>query len=228
MIRTRRIHIIILSIIIYLILNYLYSNTFLNKDTTNIYVLNKDVKRGDKLSLDMLDMVVIKNSKISETEYFEFSHNDNYIIQDNYFKGQVLLNPMIINSEEYEIVENKKERVSIKLQESSDAASYKLCKGSIINLYFSAKKSQFDNIFNLYLNNSIVSSNNSEGYITIMVLKEIKVINVYDKYGNELKNTKIKGENNIIDTITIEVENLDAIKINNLINYGKFSVSVLS
>lgn len=229
--RNLKIYFILLSIIIYFTLNYIYNNFISGNDTVEIYVLNKDVKRGDILSKDIFEKVSInKNNQDNVLEYSNINLNDKerYFLNDNYLKGQVILKSMIETSKEYQMVENSKERVSIKIQDSSDAVSFNLNKGNIINIYFTAKKSQFDNLLSMYTSDSIVSSNNSESYITILILKNIRVVNIYDKNGNELKNTNIKSDGSVIDTITVEVANIDSIMINNLKNYGRFSISLLN
>ena len=59
------------------------------------------------------------------------------------------------------------------------------------------------------------------GYVTIRLLENAKIINCYDKYG------EIVTTNGSTQTILLEVSKEESIKINNLKNCGKFSVSII-
>ncbi len=56
---------------------------------------------------------------------------------------------------------------------------------------------------------------------------DIKVINLFDKYGNIIEDDiSKKGESNKIDTVMFELDKDLVMNINNLKNYGEFCITV--
>lgn len=214
----RNIYIVIISIIIYFALTLCYEK-FIQKDTFKyVYCLTKNVSRGDKVLESDLVKVKIYNNSIDK--YLSVYTVGRYY-KDDYIDGTIILNNMILNEEEYTKARVNKEIISLKLNSAEDAASYQIEKGSIINIFYSAKLSEIENIFNNINKSSIVSNNLDSGYVTLQLLEKVEILNCFDKYGNIAK----KG--NTVETILIEVGKEESIKINNLKNYGKFTVSII-
>ena len=117
--------------------------------------------------------------------------------------------------------------MSIKIKNSEDCNSYNICKNSIVNIYYTGK---FDLANELLkdLNTKNVISGGNPGYITTELIKNVKIINVYDKYGHEINISNLQNNNEIIvDTIMISTNSQMAMKIYNLSRYGEFSLSAL-
>lgn len=214
----KKIIVIILSIIIYFVLNNFY-NIFIIKDKLSFaYILNEDVIKGETVNLNSLKKVKISESK----EYLQII-DENMIFNKNYCKDTIISNDMFISKDEYKKLNNGKEIVSIKLNFSQDAASYQISKGNTINIYCSAKMIEVTNIIKNINSDNILSNDLESGYITFKLFENIQIIDCYNKSGS--KTSKSNGE--IIETILFEVSSEDSIKLNNLKNYANFSVSII-
>jgi hypothetical protein len=214
----RNIYIVVISIIIYFLLSFIYSKYIQKSEFSYIYYLAKDVLRGDKIL--QTDLLKTKISADISNNYLDSYPEDGYY-KDAYPKGTIVLNSTILNNDEYIKTKLDNEVISIKLNFAADAASYQIEKNNIVNIFYSAKLSEFENIYNDMDNAGIVSNDSKNGYVTIKLLENVKIINCYDKYGN------VTEKGNVIDTILIEVSNGECTRINNLKNYGEFSVSIV-
>ena len=165
---------------------------------------------------------------INEYSSLDLNSVNGKVLKCKLSKGQILTEDMFIKKEEYISSDNEKEIISIKVSNSDDIASFQVFSGSYINIYYTGKSAQVQNILNQVDGESISSSSQIEGYTTIKLLNEIEVLDVFDKYGNNLdKKTSAKNDSSIIDTIMLEVDKSKAMTINNLKNYGEFSVSIV-
>lgn len=214
----RNIYIIILSIIIYFIVSFFYENIVIREDLKYVYILDKNVHRGD-LVLES-DFKKVKISEQQSDRYLTETTTRKYY-NDDYPAGYLVLKEMVILSDEYIKTDLDKEILSIKLDLSEDAASYQLGKGSIVNIFYSAKSSDVSEIINSINKETVASNKLNNGYITIKLLDKVKIKNCYDKFG------KVVTSPNVIETILVEVSKEESIKINNLKNYGKFSLSII-
>lgn len=214
----RNIYVVIIAITIYFSLTFIYNKFILKDEYDYVYSLLKNVSRGDKVLES--DLVKIKISSNVSDKYLSVYTEDKYYKGD-YLEGSIILNNMILHGDEYVKSKENTEVISIKLNFAEDAASYQIEKGSIINVFYSAKLAEIQNIFN-NINKSSVSSNDLEnGYVTLKLLEEVKIVNSFDKYGS------ISKKGSAVETILIEVSKDESIKINNLKNYGKFSISII-
>ena len=59
------------------------------------------------------------------------------------------------------------------------------------------------------------------------MLENVKIIDVFDKYGNKVNKKKENIDKLDVYSIMIEVEKEMITRINNLKNYGKFSLSII-
>ncbi len=214
----RNIYIVILAIVIYFVLTLCYKKFILKDECNYVYFLVKNVSRGDKVLESDLTKLKISNNTINEylTEYLQ----DGYF-KDDYLEGSIVLKRMLIPRDEYIKANLDNEILSLKLNSAEDAVSYQIDKGSVINIFYSAKFAEVENILNNIDNVSIISNNLNSGYVTIKLLEKVEILNCFDKYGNVIE----KG--NAFENILIQVSKEDSIKINNLKNYGKFSVSII-
>lgn len=220
----RNLYIIIIAIIIYFVLIFCYNKFILKDDYSYFYVLSKDVLRGEKiLNSHFIKVKILNNNfntNMNKNKYLSDDKVDGYY-NDDYYQGSIMLNKMVILSNNYLNAKQDNEIVSIKLNFSEDAGSYQLKKGSIVNIFYSAKLSEIESLYNNINKESILSNNLKSGFVTIKLLEKVKIINCYDKYGN------IPEKGNVIETILVEVSKEDSIKIFNLKNSGKFTISVL-
>lgn len=214
----RNICIIVISIFLYFILSVFYKNFVLNNDYKYVFLLSRNVSRGDMVLES--DFIKVKVSGYSSDKYFT-EYTDNKYYKDDYLEGCIILKEMVMASEEYIKVDLNNELVSIKLNFAEDAASYQIEKGSIVNVFYSAKLSDISEIINNINKETIISNKLENGYVTIRLLNNIKIKNCYDKFG------KVATNSSVIETIILEISKDDSIRINNMKNYGKFSVSII-
>jgi hypothetical protein len=214
----RNIYIFIIAIIIYFILIFIYKKITVNNNCTFVYSLIKDVSKGDKILES--DLKIIKIFDDSNEKYMSL-YNEENCYKNDYCHGTIMLKNMVISNEENLKAKVNNEIISIKLNLPEDSASYQIEKDSIVNIFYSAKLSDVENMFKTLNKSSVMSNDFENAYVTIKLLENIKIINCFDKLGNIIK----KG--NCIETILVEVSKEESIKISNLKNYGKFSISII-
>ena len=101
-------------------------------------------------------------------------------------------------------------------------------KGSIVNIYYTGKLKQSENIIS-NTQESVISNSLSDGYISTQLLENVKVIATLDKEGNEVNvnENKLATSKNIA-SVLIQTDKINVLKINNLKKYGSFSLSIVS
>lgn len=214
----KNIYIVFIAIAIYFVLSLCYKKFILKDEFEYIYILNKNVYRGDLVLEE--DLIKVKISGDYEYKYVSEYSSDKYYT-DDYFKGCILLDEMLMLDEEYIKSNANSEIISIKLNLAEYAASYQIGKGSIVNIFYSARFSDVSDIVSTADKLTVNSNSQGNGHVTVRLLEKVKIINCYDKYG------KIVTTNAAIETILLEVSKDESIKINNLKNCGKFSVSII-
>lgn len=215
----RNIAILVLSIIIYLLILYLKS-CIITESKIEVYVLNKDINRGEEiLDTDFNKMVV--NSKDLN---FEFVDNvENLSAKIDLTKGKILCKEDVIKKEEYQALEDeKKERIIIELDDIDSKVQKDIAKSSVINIYYTGRSSQVDNLVSSKNFKKLKSSSIADGYTTVALLNSIKVVEVYNKNGEVISESSL---NQATYAIAIEVEEEMAMLIQNLKKYGKFNVT---
>lgn len=214
----RNMYVVIIAIVIYFTLSFIYNNFITKDDFKYVYLLDKKVSRGDMvLESDFVKMKILGD--YSNKYLSEFTSDKVY--SDDYMPGYIISNEMLISNEEYIQIDSNKELVSIKFDFSEDAASYQVEKGSVVNIFYSAKLFDVSEIINSINKENIISNKLDNSYVTVKLLEKAKIKNCYDKFG------KVAINSGVIETVLIEVSKEDSIMINNLKNYGKFSISII-
>lgn len=227
--KLKTVYILLISIVIYFALVYIYNNFIQSQKVHNIYVLNKSVKRGEILTEDMLES--IKTSSVQDNIYFSdissiLKSQNSLVIDNEYNKGQIVYKSMLVDRQDYLKADNNMQIISIKVNASQDFVSYQIEKGSIVSIYYTGKISQAMEILNSTNKPLIMSKSITDGYASINIFEEIKILNVYDKYGNEILRSDTKNESTMIDTVTIQIDKNAANMLNNLKKYGDFSFTI--
>lgn len=175
----KQIYIIILSIIIYFILMIINNKVILKSDYAIGYIVTQDIKRGEVIGKEKIS--VIKVSKEGKNNSINFCNSPIEKISNcDLNSGQIILDDMVIDKKDYIMPSEDREIISIKLESSEDAASYQITRGSIVNIYYTAKTSQITDILNRS-NLESICTNGVDGYSTIKLLENIKVIDIYNK-----------------------------------------------
>lgn len=219
--------ILIISTILYIVLSAIYNNVVVKSKEQVVYVLKEDITKGEKINIDKLQKITLKNNELDESYNINLVNLANTVANINLYSEQILTNTVLIDENKYIKSDNKEEIVSIKLKTSEDSISYNISKDSLVNIYYTGKTDNANKILE-NVNDINVISGGEPGYISVKLFSNIKVIGVYDKYGNEI-NVNDKRENNevVIDTILISTDSKMAMTIYNLQKYGEFSLSLI-
>ncbi len=224
----RNIYLLILTIIIYFSFNYVYTKIFNKNNFLEVYVISKQLSRGEVITNDNMEIIKIENND-GNKNYITKEEIGNIVSKDTYEKGQIFFKNMAIPVDEYKAIENNSEIISITLDKLDDNVSNQIDKGSIINIYYTGKTSQVKSILNNVNSSSIISDSQNESYLTFLMLENCKVLDICDSNGNEiLKNNTTKSNYSLkINTVILETTRENALIINNIKVYGEFSASIV-
>ena len=219
--------ILIISIIIFFVLTYVY-NSILNKDEyVEVFVLNETVIEGERIDEGKISKIKI----LTDINKFDFIRSDkelkNMVANNTIYKGSIILKSNLIDEDEYKNNKNL-EYVSIKVSSSDSSASYQVLPGSLINIYYSGKTDQINDLISSFNKTfSYISSGMQESYMTVNLLENMYVIDTFNKSGISLNDKEKLSGDVLIDTIMIKVDKDTALLINNLKKYGEFSFSII-
>ncbi|MDO4282685.1 MAG: hypothetical protein Q4D02_03535 [Clostridia bacterium] len=188
--------ILLFSIFLFLILCFIYNKLMLNSKC--VFVLKKDISKGEKLSYDNIQKVIIKN--FNQEELIEpYSSVAAFDLK----KGQILSNEMISKDE----VPILSEQIIIPV--SNNVKGMK--KGDFVNVYMTTQK---ENIENIKGNHYVSLTNKQNDTITVKIIENKKILEIYQDEDN-------KGY------IIIEVEKNIALLIENVKSMSSFSLSIM-
>lgn len=225
----KRLIILVSSVFIYIIIIFIYNK--INASNYNeAFVLKNDVLRGQTLKESDFKQIKLKeNDIITNLGIFITDKIENYVPRKDLSKGCILLKEDVIEKNEYNKSAEDTEIISIKISNPEDIVSYQIEKNSIVNLYYTGKLKLAKGILEDIDLPSIATKNSNidSEYVTIKLIENIKVIDLFDKYGNVIeRGNYVKNEASKIDTIMFELKKDLVIKINNLKKYGEFSISI--
>lgn len=216
----KRIIVICFALILYFSLVFI-KNKMTNLNITQVYVLNKEKERGEKINIEDVNKINVNKSSFN----FDSVENvDDIVAKETLKCGQILNKEQIVKESEFiQVSSQDKERIIIKLSDLDTNSSSIFEKNSVVNIYYTGRTSQLENVIKDIQTIMIKSSSISDGYTTIALLKNVIIINIYDNNGKKIQE---KNSSNIIDSIEIEVDSNMAAIIENLKNYGKFSITI--
>lgn len=216
--------ILIIAIFIYFIITYIYFNFITKGNIENVIVIKEDLCRGQKIEEKSYIQVSIRSGNINNVASVDDISSK--VLNCDLKRGQILLKDYCINAEEYISSTNLKEIICLNIENSDDFVSYQVAKDSTVNVYYTGKTELATSIAE-EINVSNVKSNDNTGYISFKLLENVKIIDVFDKYGNKVDKKKENMDKIDVYSIMIEVEKEMITRINNLKNYGKFSLSII-
>ena len=197
-----------ISLVLVIIIRVLFNGFFSTNEET-IYVLTKDIYKGEKITKEDVKSITVVNQN-----YLKNSINVDYVdkvAKENLQIGKILENTDMINKEEIKESEKQYEYVSIEIKDISDSVAYQLNKGDNINVYYTSK--------------DILSETNLKTVIkdnkTIKILENKKIIGLYDTSGRET----IKG--NTYNAIMLRVTAEEAMILSNIKEEGYFNISLV-
>lgn len=192
-------------------------NNYLDKPKTTIYALKDVVLEGEEITLDMIEKVYIDNI------------DDSFIITDineikakvalkKIEKGKLLSKEDLIEKSKYNY-DGDKFYVTIPINNYENAMAFQITKGDVINLYFTAKASNTEEVLKGY--EKVFSSKESEAMLTAKVIEKICIEGTYNEDGIQTK----KGE--VFNQILIKADAQTAIKLSNLKGQGVFDICLV-
>lgn len=198
----------VISLCIVLLFQFVF-NSFFKSDNETIYVLTKDIYKGERITNEDLKSITV-SSNVDMKDSFDIDYT-NKVAKENLSKGQVLSKDNITDKEELDETDEKYEYVSIEIKSISQAMAYQLKKGDNINVYFTSK--------------DIISESSSQGIVkntkTIKILEKKKIIGLYDSSGNEVI------DNDVYNAIVLRVTSEEAVNISNIKEEGNFNISLV-
>lgn len=219
-----------ISVVLYGLFSYIY-NMYIKEPYQSIYVLNKDLAKNE----------VIKEEYLEEIKTISFPNMKEYISKDEIIKekgnivtaystrfGQVLTKNIIARKDEELAKIEGYEYISLDIKSSGAAVSYKAKKGSIVNVYYTAKSKAVAEV--LASKEKIYSSNNVDSDVTCRLLENIEIIEVYDTKmasGSGAQNGSASSIKTF-DTIVVRVNAKDALIVSNLKEQGEFNLTMVS
>ncbi len=163
---------------------------------------------------------IIANSKIVQS----YDEIKDLFLKDGLYKGQIILRDQLDTAENLMIynAESGKEKISIKIKEPENGASFILKKGSLINVYATIND-EYANYGILEGKDKISVGENDRGYSTFKILSESKVLGTFNENGEEVESSSEKN----IDTVLLNVTSGDALLINLVRDIASFNVTEL-
>lgn len=221
-----------LSIVIFLVLMYVYQNVINEDNLVSTYIAISDIKRGEKPSTKNLKKIYIdfKDYKENANNYLKnLEDKENFVFNSDVKCGNIILETSLIKENEY-IVDSDYEYISLKVENSEDSSSYNIKKGSHINVYCTAKTDQLEDIISFYSDKNFdtFTSGVKESYTTVNILKDVEVVDSYNKFGISMVNVDDLGADTVIDTVMIKLKKEEGIKLNNIKKYGKISLTLIA
>ena len=200
-----------ISLILLIIFNVVYSKFKKGKEI-KAYVVTKSIATGENINDENTTRVTIILDKPNEN--IHNSLNENEYAQKALSVGQILTVDLIDNKSKES--DKEYENISLPITSADDAASYKLKKGSIVNVYYTAKYSNVSEVLKSS-DKLVYSSKSLDGVVTAKLYENIEVISLTDSAG--------QGES-IYTQIQIRVKKSEIARLVCLKQFGTFTLTL--
>lgn len=202
-----------ISLALLIVFNIVYKS-IKKEDTVNVYLLKENLVKGELIEKDKLVQTTIAKGKL----------DDNSIVTDYSQKlyakydlkvGQILIQDLV---EKLEMEEDTGyEYVSIPIETPHDALGYAINKGSIINVYYTAKLVDVSDL----LTNITGQVYSAKGENMVTTAKLFDNIGVVQKVNNS------GIDDTVFSQIIIRVKKEDVSKLICLKQFGTFTLSLI-
>ena len=157
------------------------------------------------------------------------SGKENFVFNNDIKCGNIISEKTLIKENEY-TVDSDYEYISLKVENSEDSSSYNIKKGNHINVYCTAKTDQLEDIINFYSDKKfdIFTSGAKESYTTVNILKDVEVVDSYNKFGVSMGDIDKLGTDTVVDTVMIKLKKEEGIRLSNIKKYGKISLTLIA
>lgn len=219
--------ILICSIIIYMILTYIYNNLINNQEYITCYIATSDISKGDIVDMQKFRTVKISGIGVNNSNFFSELNSDNKVFARDVSAGDLIKKEYVVDKNKYADEGIEYEYISIRLEGAEHSVSYTVKKGSNINIYYTSKTAKISDMLQSYESiSNLENSGFGEAYTTIRFLSNIKIVDALNSGGRSTSEPDVNSVDNLVDTIVIKVTKDVAMKINNLKNYGTFSCTI--
>lgn len=216
---------IVLTIILFGISTYMQRKLINYEPETKCYVAKSDIERYEKVEDDMLKEVSIPMNLVMNMKIVQsIDEIEGKYAESKIYAGQILVKNQIGTKEELSIFEGEKgkEKIAIKIKSAENGVSYRIKERSLVNVYATLRTEYTNNVFADKARQYI--GNDDDGYCTIKILENARVIGVFDNNGLQVND---KTEELIPDTIMLSVSYDEARDINLIRDLASFNVTEL-
>lgn len=204
---------LIISLAILLIFNSIYSS-FTKTEKLTAWMLIQDVVCGEKITSDKLKKVEILDEFLKDNLVYDMP--DTLFATTSLKQGQILTT--LVTSTSY--LEDSKDFVYIALPitTTDDAMAYRIKKGSMVDIYYTAKLKNVNEVLS-EKQNATYSSTDGETLITVKLYSDIEVVEVTDNTGTS---------NDIFSQVILRVKSIDATRLISLKQFGTFTIVLVN
>lgn len=206
---------ILLSLCISLVLVIIFNVIYLklkNEEEIDVLVVTKSISTGESITLENTQKIRIKADEIVGSFVSELNENmySNCVLKI----GQILTQDLLedsksLNNDEYE-------NVTLPVTSADDAAAYKLKKGSKVNIYYTAKYSDVNEVI-AGAENFQYSSNSQDNIITLKLYEDMEIIDLTDSVGQT---------SSMYTEVQIRVKKQDVTRLVCLKQLGTFTLTI--
>lgn len=200
-----------ISLLLFIIFNVIYLK--LKKDEEiDVFVVTKSISTGESITTENTQKVRIKTDRITG----DFVNNLTGINYSNCALkvGQILTEELLENAEV--TASDEYENITLPVTSADDAASYKLKKGSKVNIYYTAKYSDVSEAV-AGAENLQYSSDLQDNIVTLKLYEDIEVIDLTDSVGQA---------SSMYTEIQIRVKKQDVTRLICLKQLGTFTLTI--
>lgn len=200
-----------ISLILLIVFNVIYSKLKTKKEI-KAYIVTKNIATGENINEENTAYITIIQDKPNDNVLKNLDKNQ--YAKTSLNVGQILVSDLVDSDKK--VNDGKYENISLPITSADDAASYKLKKGSKVNIYYTAKHSNVSEALKS-TNELVYSSKSIEGVVTTKLYENIEVISLADSTGQG---------SNMYTQIQIRVEKSEIPKLVCLKQFGTFTLTM--
>lgn len=200
-----------ISLILLIVFNVIYSKLKTKKEI-KAYIVTKNIATGESINEENTSCITIIQDKPNDNVLKNLDKNQ--YAKTSLNVGQILISDLVDSDKK--VNDGKYENISLPITSADDAASYKLKKGSKVNIYYTAKYSNVSEALKS-TNELVYSSKSIEGVVTTKLYENIEVISLADSTGQG---------SNMYTQIQIRVEKSEIPKLVCLKQFGTFTLTM--
>lgn len=208
------------ALIILLMITYLI-NSNENSEYINVAMVSEDINEGEELSHSNIKWIKISLPKSNlDNKYITESNISNYngyILNKSLVQDELVLKEFLVNKEEYLDKTEGLEYIALPIKSSTEGVCYKIKKGDMISVYYTAKRKLVDSVLND--KKKIYSVATSDTLVTCLLYENIEIMATTDNLGKDAEGTSITD-------IVVRLTQEQILELANLKEQGIFTISL--